>query len=94
MSVIMRLKRMGRKKVPFFRIVISDDRRSAKGGKYIQEIGHYFPTKDIVKIDNEKALNWLNKGVRISETIKTLLKKSGIQLPVKTKKKKKEKNEK
>ncbi len=93
MAVIMRLKRMGREKVPFFRIVIADDRRSAKGGRYIEEIGHYYPVKNLVKIDNEKASIWLSKGVRVSETVKALLKKNGISLPVKSKKKKKDKQE-
>lgn len=91
MAVIMRLKRMGREKVPFFRIVVSDERRSAKGGKYIQEIGYYYPVKDLVKIDTEKANDWLNKGVKISDTVKALLKKSGINIPVRKPKKKKEK---
>jgi small subunit ribosomal protein S16 len=88
MATVIRLKRMGRTKIPFFRIVVSDDRLSAKAGKYVEEIGYYNPKEDKLKIDNEKCSKWLERGVRISDTVKSLLKKSGIQIPVKKKKKK------
>lgn len=90
MATVIRLKRMGRKKIPFFRIVVCDERLSAKGGKYVEEIGFYNSKEDKLRIDNEKCNKWLKNGVRISETVKALIKKSGIQIPV-SKKKKKEK---
>ena len=79
MSVKMRLKRMGAKKRPFYRIVVADS-RAPRDGKFIEEIGYYNPISEPVeiKIDGEKALKWLNNGAQPSDTVKSLLKKNGI----------------
>ena len=72
------LKRMGAKKVPFYRIVAADA-RSRRDGRDIETIGTYDPTKKpaIVNIDEEKALNWLNQGAIPTETVRSLLAKNG-----------------
>ncbi|MBO7698928.1 MAG: 30S ribosomal protein S16 [Erysipelotrichaceae bacterium] len=77
--VKLRLKRMGAKKVPFYRIVAADS-RAPRDGRDIDTIGTYDPTKNpaIIKIDEEKALNWLNKGAVPSDTVRGLLAKDGI----------------
>lgn len=79
MSVKIRLKRMGAKKAPFYRLVVADS-RSPRDGKFIEEIGYYNPiTEPIeIKIDAEKAKKWLNCGAQPSDTVRSLLKKSGI----------------
>ena len=79
MAVKMRLKRMGAKKRPFYRIVVADS-RAPRDGKFIEEIGYYNPISEPVeiKIDGEKALQWLNNGAQPSDTVKSLLKKQGI----------------
>ena len=79
MAVKIRLKRMGAKKAPFYRVVVADA-RAPRDGRFIDEIGTYNPTKDpaIVNINGEKALEWLNKGAQPSETVKALLKKAGV----------------
>ena len=76
--VKLRLKRMGAKKVPFYRIVAADS-RSRRDGRDIEMIGTYDPTKQpaIVNIDEEKALEWLNKGAIPTDTVRTLLSKNG-----------------
>ncbi len=76
--VKLRLKRMGAKKVPFYRIVAADS-RSRRDGRDIETIGTYDPTKQpaIVNIDEEKALEWLNKGAVPTETVRSLLAKNG-----------------
>ena len=76
--VKLRLKRMGAKKVPFYRIVASDS-RARRDGRDIETIGTYDPTKQpaIVNIDEEKALNWLNKGAVPTDTVRSLLAKNG-----------------
>ena len=76
--VKLRLKRMGAKKVPFYRIVAADA-RSRRDGRDIETIGTYDPTKKpaIVNIDEEKALNWLNQGATPTETVRSLLAKNG-----------------
>ena len=75
----MRLRRMGAKKAPFYRVVVADE-RSPRDGKFIDEIGYYNPLTNPaeVKIDAEKAEKWLNNGAQPTETVKSLLKKSGI----------------
>ena len=78
MAVKIRLKRMGAKKAPFYRVVVSDS-RSPRDGRFIEEIGYYDPIKKDLKVDNEKASEWLKKGAQPTETVKTLLKKSGAQ---------------
>ena len=77
--VKIRLRRMGAKKAPFYRIVVADS-RYPRNGRFIEEIGYYDPLTNpaTVKIDAEKAKQWLNNGAQPTETVKALLKKSGI----------------
>ena len=79
MAVKIRLKRMGAKKAPFYRVIVADE-RSPRDGKFIDEIGYYNPLRDPaeIKIDAAKAEKWLNNGAQPTETVKSLLKKSGI----------------
>ncbi|HPZ44279.1 MAG TPA: 30S ribosomal protein S16 [Bacillota bacterium] len=79
MAVRIRLKRMGAKKAPFYRIVVADS-RSPRDGRFIEEIGYYDPLKDpaVIKIDQEKAQAWLKKGAQLSETAKALFNKAGV----------------
>jgi small subunit ribosomal protein S16 len=79
MAVKIRLKRLGSKKNPFYRVVVADE-RSPRDGKFIEEIGYYNPLTNPVevKIDSEKATKWLNNGAQPTETVRTLLKKSEI----------------
>ncbi|MFO7887493.1 MAG: 30S ribosomal protein S16 [Eubacteriales bacterium] len=78
MAVKIRLKRMGAKKTPFYRVVIADS-RAPRDGKFIEEIGHYNPLTDPkeIKIDNEKALEWIGKGAQPTDTVRILLRKNG-----------------
>jgi small subunit ribosomal protein S16 len=78
MAVKIRLKRMGMKKHPFYRIVIADG-RSPRDGRFIEEIGYYNPMKHPaeIKVDNEKAQQWMKNGAQPTETVRVLLKKSG-----------------
>ncbi|MBS4025189.1 MAG: 30S ribosomal protein S16 [Clostridia bacterium] len=79
MATRIRLKRIGSKKAPFYRIVVADA-RSPRDGRFIEEIGYYNPTKEpaILKVDEEKAIAWLANGAQPSDTMKTLLKKAGV----------------
>jgi len=79
MAVKIRLKRMGAKKRPFYRIVVADS-RSPRDGRFIEEIGFYNPVSEPkeVKIDQEKAQKWLSNGAKPTETVRILLKKNGI----------------
>ena len=79
MAVKMRLRRMGAKKAPFYRVIVADS-RSPRDGRFIDEIGYYNPLTNPVeiKIDADKAKKWLNNGAQPTETVKALLKKSGI----------------
>jgi small subunit ribosomal protein S16 len=79
MAVRMRLTRLGAKKAPFYRIIVSDSRK-ARDGEYIDKIGHYNPLSQPVeiKIDEEKAKKWLASGVQPTETVKSLLIKQGV----------------
>ena len=79
MAVRIRLKRVGAKKRPFYRIVVADA-RSPRDGRFIDEIGYYNPTTEptTLKIDGEKAQDWLQKGAQPSDTVKALLVKAGI----------------
>jgi len=79
MSVKIRLKRMGAKKAPFYRVVVTDS-RSPRDGKFIEELGYYNPITEPaeIKIDAEKAKKWLGTGAQPSDTVRSLLKKSGI----------------
>ena len=78
MAVKIRLRRMGAKKAPFYRIVVADS-RSPRDGKFIAEIGYYNPLTNPaeVRIDMEVAKAWLAKGAQPSDTVRALLKKSG-----------------
>ena len=76
--VKMRLRRAGAKKQPFYRVIVADE-RSPRGGRFIDEIGYYNPLgKSEIKIDADKAKDWLAKGVQPTDTVKALLKKAGI----------------
>ena len=79
MAVKIRLKRMGAKKRPFYRIVAADS-RTQRDGRVIEEIGYYNPitTPAEVKIDEEKAIKWLNDGAAPTDTVKNLLSKAGV----------------
>lgn len=79
MAVKIRLKRMGAKKAPFYRIVVSDS-RSPRDGRFIEEIGTYNPLKDPgeVIVDKERAAYWIGCGAQPSDTVRALLKKSEV----------------
>lgn len=73
-----RLRRMGAKKAPFYRIVVADS-RSPRDGAFVEEIGYYNPASDPaeLKVDNEKAAQWIKNGAQPTDTVRGLLKKSG-----------------
>ena len=73
-----RLRRMGAKKAPFYRIVVADS-RSPRDGAFVEEIGYYNPTTDPaeLKVDNDKAAQWIKNGAQPTDTVRGLLKKSG-----------------
>lgn len=77
--VKIRLRRMGAKKAPFYRVVVADS-RYPRDGRFIEEIGTYNPLTEPadIKIDAEKAQKWLGNGAQPTDTVKVLLKKSGI----------------
>ena len=79
MAVKIRLRRMGQKKAPFYRVVVADS-RYPRDGRFIEEIGYYNPITEPaeIKIDADKAKKWLGNGAQPTETVKALLKKSGI----------------
>ena len=79
MAVKMRLKRMGAKKRPFYRIVVADS-RFPRDGRFIEEVGYYNPIENptVVKVDKEVALKWLNNGATPTDTVKNLFSKAGI----------------
>ncbi|MHB1407122.1 MAG: 30S ribosomal protein S16 [Desulfitobacteriaceae bacterium] len=79
MATKIRLRRMGAKKNPFYRMVVADS-NSPRDGRFIEEIGYYDPTKrpEILKIDEEKALKWLSTGAQPSDTAKSLLRQAGV----------------
>ena len=78
MAVKIRLRRMGAKKVPFYRIVVADS-RYPRDGRFIEELGYYDPTKEpsVLKVDDEKAKSWIANGAQPTDTVKALLKKNG-----------------
>lgn len=78
--VKIRLRRMGAKKAPFYRVVVADA-RSPRDGKFIEEIGYYDPMKNpaVVKLDEEKVKTWLANGAQPTETVKALIAKAGIE---------------
>ncbi|ATU69337.1 30S ribosomal protein S16 [Levilactobacillus brevis] len=79
MSVKIRLKRMGSKKRPFYRVVVADS-RSPRDGRFIEQVGTYNPVTQPaqVTLKEESILNWLNNGAQPSDTVKTLLSNAGI----------------
>lgn len=79
MAVRIRLKRMGAKKKPFYRIVVADS-RFPRDGRFIEEIGYYNPTTDptTFEVDAEKVQLWLSRGARPSDTVKALFEKAGF----------------
>ncbi len=79
MAVKIRLRRMGAKKAPFYRIVVADS-RYPRDGRFIEEIGTYNPvaTPTEVKVDAEKAKQWIANGAQPTDTVKALLKKEGV----------------
>ena len=78
-AVKIRLRRMGKKKAPFYRVVVADS-RSPRDGKFIEEIGTYDPNQDpsVFKFDEESAKKWLANGAKPTETVGKLLKEAGI----------------
>ena len=79
MAVKIRLRRMGAKKAPFYRIVVADSRFPSTG-RFIEEIGYYDPTKEpaVVKVDVEKAKTWVKNGAQPTDTVKDILKNNGV----------------
>ena len=79
MAVEIRLRRMGSKKRPFYRLVVADS-RSPRDGRFIEEIGYFDPIAEPteVRIDTEKAIKWLRNGAQPTDTARALLKKNGV----------------
>jgi len=79
MAVKIRLRRMGAKKAPFYRVIVADS-RTPRDGRFIEEIGYYNPITEPaeVKIDAEKAKEWMANGAQPSDTVRRLFKKAGI----------------
>ncbi len=77
--VKIRLRRMGAKKRPFYRLVVADA-RSPRDGRFIDEIGYYDPTRDpaVVKVDAEKAMRWIQNGAQPTDTARSLLRQAGV----------------
>lgn len=79
MATKIRLKRMGAKKAPFYRIVVADS-RAPRDGRFIDEIGTYDPNRKpaVIDINAEKAQKWVGNGAQPSDTVKSLLKQAGL----------------
>ncbi len=79
MAVKIRLRRMGAKKNPFYRIVVADS-RFPRDGRFIEEIGYYNPMEEpsVVKVDPEKAKKWMQNGAQPTDTVRALFKKHGV----------------
>ena len=79
MAVKIRLRRIGAKKAPFYRIVVADS-RFPRDGRFIEEIGYYNPMEEpsVVKVDAEKAKKWISNGAQPTDTVKDLFKKHGV----------------
>lgn len=77
--VKLRLKRMGKIDTPFYRIVVLDSRKK-RDGAYIESLGYYDPKTDplTLKVDTDKAIDWLQKGAQPSDTVRSLLRKAGV----------------
>ena len=80
MAVKLRLRRMGQKTAPFYRIVVADS-RSPRDGRFIDEIGYYDPTKEPseIRVDEEAAKKWLANGAQPTQTVEKILKTAGIE---------------
>jgi len=79
MATRIRLRRMGRKKQPEYRIVVAE-RTDARDGRFIETIGHYRPREQpaVIQVDEQRARAWLAKGATPSETVRSLLKRAGV----------------
>ena len=79
MAVKIRLRRMGQKKAPFYRVIVADS-RCPRDGRFIEEIGYYNPLTNPadIKIDAEKAKQWIANGAQPTDTVKAILKKEGV----------------
>ncbi|GHU65371.1 30S ribosomal protein S16 [Clostridia bacterium] len=79
MAVKIRLRRMGAKKKPFYRIIVADS-RSPRDGRFIEELGTYDPLQEpsVIKVNAEKAQKWISNGAQPTETVKKLLKTAGV----------------
>lgn len=83
MAVTIRLTRMGAKKKPFYRVVVADS-RFPRDGRFIEVVGTYDPTLDppAINLQAEKISTWLKRGAHPSDTVRSLMKKAGISLPL------------
>lgn len=79
MAVKIRMRRMGSKRKPFYRLVVADS-RTPRDGRFIEEVGYYNPLSNPkqIKIEEERVLDWLNKGAQPSDTVRSLLSNAGI----------------
>lgn len=79
MSVKIRMRRMGSKRKPFYRIVVADS-RMPRDGRFIEEVGYYNPltNSDEVKLEEDKIFEWLEKGAQPSDSVRSLLSKAGL----------------
>lgn len=79
MAVKIRLRRIGAKKAPFYRVVVADS-RSPRDGRFIEELGIYDPTSEptTFRVDQDKVKQWMANGAQPTETVRVLLKKSGV----------------
>lgn len=79
MAVKIRLRRLGAKKAPFYRIVVADS-RYPRDGRFIEELGYYDPTKEptVISVDEEKAKKWIANGAQPTETVKKILNAKGV----------------
>ncbi len=77
MAVKIRLKRIGAKKDPFYRIVVADA-RAPRDGRFIEELGNYDPMSKKFVVDGDKVLSWIKNGAQPTETVRSLLKKNGV----------------
>mgnify|MGYP000944189150 FL=1 len=79
MAVKIRLRRMGAKKAPFYRVIVADS-RSPRDGRFVEELGYYNPLTEpaVIKIDEEKAVKWVKNGAQPTDVVKRLFEKAGI----------------
>ena len=79
MAVKIRMKRIGSKKAPFYRIIVADS-RSSRNGRFIEEIGYYNPVSEpkVVKVDSEKAQQWISNGAKPTTSVDRLFKNNGV----------------